>query len=117
MSETKEGVPLTADQQAELDRQAKVEAETARLAPYHEALADFNAHPHTQLTAISKSLVTVPGDVHTRINTVHSAVSRLVQMMLTKGGDAPEKPEHPDEIERRKVESVERPQGQVAPGG
>lgn len=68
--------------QEELDRQKRA-----------QAIAEFNAHPHTQLTGILSDLRKPSGlDINGRVATLHSAVARLTQLMLGAG----EPPVHPD---------------------
>lgn len=97
--------------EAAKQRQADEEKAKERAA----ALAEFNAHPHTQLTGILTDLRRPSGlDVNARMATLHNAVARLAQLMLGSG-EAPIHPDHqetPDEEQRRIEEQpVVRPEG------
>lgn len=81
------------------EREAAAHDEDARREhDRNQRVAEFNAHPHTQLTDILKGLQSRPTalDINGRVGALHSAVARLAQLMI--GEFKP--PVHPDSMEK-----------------
>lgn len=84
---------LSPDHAAEQDRIKQRQIDEEKGKERAQAIAEFNAHPHTQLTGILADLRRPAGlDVNGRLATLHSAVARLAQMLM---GSMPA-PVHPD---------------------
>ncbi len=47
-----------------------------------QRIAEFNAHPHTQVTALLKELSAPRHDIHDRLGAVHNGLIRLAQLVL-----------------------------------
>lgn len=66
--------------------QAKADAEPDHVRERRERLGELSRHPHTQLRAILSDLQSPAAqraDITTKYGALHSAVSRLVQVILT----------------------------------
>ena len=75
---------FTNQEPAAAESQEKPEGLSVEEQAEHQRIAEFNAHPHTQLTKLASDLRTPALDVHARISQLHNAVSRLTQMFLSQ---------------------------------
>jgi hypothetical protein len=94
----------TADIQAsDLDARKHRDEERARQ-------AEFDAHPHTQIMGVVRSLQTPAIDLQARIGQLHHAVSRLAHVMLSGvEPPAPLEPLEKPDVEKQRIE--EQPAG------
>lgn len=63
----------------------------------HERIAEFNAHPHTRLTALAADLGTKRVDLHDRIGALHRVLAGVIGLALTHT-PPPRSLEEPDEV-------------------
>jgi len=62
---------------------AVVQTEEERVAlAEQQRIAEFNAHPHTQITALLKELSAPRHDIHDRLGAVHNGLIRMAQLVL-----------------------------------
>ena len=92
-----EGVPQQPPPPVETDApEPEPEGLSAEEIARHQKIAEFNAHPHTQLTKLAADLRSPTAlDVNGRLGIVHQAVARLVGLMLQ--GTEPPQPLEPQE--------------------
>lgn len=77
-----------------------------------EEQAEFNAHPHTRLTALAADLGTKRVDLHDRIGAIHRVLAGLIGMALQ---NTP-KPHREDDHDEKRNDAV-GPEGQGPTGG